>query len=115
MSRTVRERLQDARAFADAGETHALGLDRAVFADVVEVKQAVYFCLIGLSEALKFVPTAVLDAEPTIPWPSIIGMRNRLVHTYWRIDDDIVYDVVTLELSPLSKALGRLLAAHSGP
>lgn len=113
MSRTVLERLKDARAFADAGETHALGLDRAVFADVVEVKQAVYFCLIGLSEALKFVPAEVLDAEPTIP--SIIGMRNRLVHTYWRIDDDIVYDVVTLELSLLSKALGRLLACFPGP
>jgi uncharacterized protein with HEPN domain len=50
-----------------------------------------------------------LASEPTVPWESIVGMRNRLVHTYWRIDDDIVYDVATLELPALGVALERII------
>jgi uncharacterized protein with HEPN domain len=57
----------------------------------------------------KEVPADILAAETTTPWESIIGMRNRLVHTYWRIDDDIVYDVATIELPALGVALERLI------
>jgi uncharacterized protein with HEPN domain len=109
MSRSIVERLKDARSFAHNGEYRVLGLDRDVFSDVVEVKYTVYYCLIAIGEALKDVPIDVLASEPTIPWESIAGMRNRLVHTYWRIDDDIVYDVATLELPALDVALERII------
>jgi uncharacterized protein with HEPN domain len=36
-------------------------------------------------------------------------MRNRLVHTYWRIDDDIVYEVATIELPALGVTLERII------
>jgi uncharacterized protein YutE (UPF0331/DUF86 family) len=36
-------------------------------------------------------------------------MRNRLVHTYWRIDDDIVYEVAALELPAVGVALDRII------
>jgi uncharacterized protein with HEPN domain len=109
MSRSVVERLQDARSFAHDGEYRVLGLDRSTFADVAEVKYTVYYCLSGIGEALKGVPVEFLASEASIPWESIIGMRNRLVHTYWRIDDDIVYDVATIELPALGVALERLI------
>jgi uncharacterized protein with HEPN domain len=51
----------------------------------------------------------LLTTEATIPWESIIAMRNRLVHTYWRIDDDVVYDVATNELPALGVALERTI------
>jgi uncharacterized protein with HEPN domain len=109
MSRSTLERLQDARSFAHHGERRVLGLDSEIFRSVAEVKYTVYYCLIGIGEALKEVPQDLLAAEPTIPWESIIGMRNRLVHSYWRIDDEIVYDVAMLELPALGVALERLI------
>lgn len=42
-------------------------------------------------------------------YKSIIRMRNRLVHAYWRIDDDIVYQVATIELPALGVALERII------
>jgi uncharacterized protein with HEPN domain len=36
-------------------------------------------------------------------------MRNRFIHAYWRIDDDIVYDVASLELPALNAALQRMI------
>ena len=109
MSRSLIERLKDARLFAHDGEFRVLGLDCDIFGQVVEVKYTVYYCLIGIGEALKDVPVDVLASEPNIPWESIAGMRNRLVHTYWRIDNDIVYDVATLELPALGLALERII------
>ncbi len=38
---------------------------------------------------------------PMIPWSSIVGMRNRLVHAYFEIDRDILWTTVTLALPPL--------------
>jgi uncharacterized protein with HEPN domain len=109
MSRSVAERLRDARSFAHHGEIRVLGLDQDVFLHVVEVKFTIYYCLIGIGEALKEVPADVLASEPNISWESIIGMRNRLVHAYWRIDDGIVYDVATVELPALGVALEKLI------
>jgi uncharacterized protein with HEPN domain len=109
MSRSVVERLRDARSFAHNGEYRVLGLDRSTFSDVAEVKYTVYYCLIGIGEALKEVPKDLLASEASIPWESIIGMRNRLVHTYWRIDDDIVYEVATIELPALGVTFERII------
>jgi uncharacterized protein with HEPN domain len=98
MSRSIIERLRDARSFAQQAEYRVLGL-------VIEVKYAVYYCLIGIGEALKEVPAEVLAPEASMPWESIIGMRNRLVHAYWRIDDDIVFSVAAMELPALGIVL----------
>ena len=109
MSRSTIERLRDARDFAHRGDFRVAGLDRDIFGSVDEVKYTVYYCLIGIGEALKEVPADLLASEPNIPWESIIGMRNRLIHAYWRIDDSIVHDVATLELPALTEALERII------
>jgi uncharacterized protein with HEPN domain len=109
MSRSIAERLRDARSFAQQAEYRVLGLDRDTFTDVVEVKYTVYYCLIGIGEALKEVPAEVLAPEAGMPWESIIGMRNRLVHAYWRIDDEIVFSVATMELPALGMVLDGMI------
>jgi len=109
MSRSLIERLRDARSFARDAENRVLGLGRDTFADVVEVKYTVYYCLIGIGEALKQVPAELLASESSMAWESIIGMRNRLVHAYWRVDDDIVFSVATIELPALGMALERMI------
>jgi uncharacterized protein with HEPN domain len=109
MSRSTVERLRDARDFAHRGEFRVLGLECDTFRQVDEVKYTVYYCLIAIGEALKEVPQDVLASDPNMQWTSIIGMRNRLIHTYWRIDDEIVYEVATLELPALTQALERMI------
>ncbi len=109
MRRSTVERLQDAQSFAHEGESRVLGLDRDIFGQIAEVRFTVYYCLTGVGEALNEVSKDVLASGASIPWSSIIGMRNRLVHAYWRIDDDIVYQVATIELPALGVALERII------
>ncbi len=45
------------------------------------------------------------DTNPQIPWKAIIGMRHKVVHDYFDVDDEIVWDTVKEELEPLVKQL----------
>ena len=46
-----------------------------------------------------------------IPWHQIIGMRNVLVHGYFAIDVDIVWQSVVHDVPALKPAIERLLAS----
>ena len=48
-------------------------------------------------------------AHPDIPWPKIIAMRNRLIHAYFDVDLDRVWDTVVDDLPPLIAALEPLV------
>lgn len=54
--------------------------------------------------------SAAKQAELTgIEWAKIRGMRNRMVHAYFAVDLDVVWDTVTLSLPLLIEALGEVL------
>ena len=46
---------------------------------------------------------------PSIPWPQIIGMRNRLIHGYASVDLDVLWDTIEVDLPPLIAALKKIL------
>lgn len=54
-----------------------------------------------IGEAAAKVTRETSDHLPTIPWSDIIGMRHRLVHTYFDIDTEVVWKTVTHNLPPL--------------
>jgi uncharacterized protein with HEPN domain len=49
--------------------------------------------------------------EP-IPWDQVIEMKQQVVHTYWDIDRDWIWEKMEKDLPALSKALESLLAAE---
>lgn len=44
-----------------------------------------------VGEAVKKVPTAVRQRNPQVPWKDMAGMRDRLIHGYFGIDNEIVW------------------------
>ena len=51
---------------------------------------------------------------PHVPWHDVVGMRNRLVHDYNRVDVAKVWQVVTDDLEELISAIMRLLPPEPG-
>jgi uncharacterized protein with HEPN domain len=47
---------------------------------------------------------------PDVPWPSIVGMRHRLVHAYFDVNRDILWKTVVEAVPPLATRLQALLA-----
>jgi uncharacterized protein with HEPN domain len=45
-----------------------------------------------------------------VPWKQIIGMRNILVHEYFRIDAETVWTAVELQLPSLENEARKILA-----
>jgi len=63
-----------------------------------------------IGEAASKVTEQSRQEYPEIAWPMIIGMRNRLIHAYYDIDIDRVWDTVTEDLPPLIEQLERFLS-----
>lgn len=64
-----------------------------------------------IGEAANQVSPKGQDECPDIPWREIVTMRNRLVHAYFDINLDIVWNTVIEELPPLAAALSRILSS----
>lgn len=54
-----------------------------------------------IGEAASKLSAAGRTELPAVPWSSIVGMRNRLVHAYFDVDLDILWNTVTQALPPL--------------
>jgi len=61
-----------------------------------------------VGEAAGKVSAESQKAYPKIPWPQIVGMRNRLIHAYFDIDLDEIWRTVQEDLPPLIAELERL-------
>ena len=56
-----------------------------------------------IGEAVKLIPQEIRDKNPQVPWKAIAGMRDMLVHEYWGIDINVVWETVQESL-PILKA-----------
>jgi uncharacterized protein with HEPN domain len=54
-----------------------------------------------VGEAASRVPNDECAKYPEIPWPEIVGLRNRLIHGYDAVDLDILWQIIVHDLPPL--------------
>lgn len=104
--REILESIQKIRTFTSGG--------RAAFLESELIQNAVIRNIEIIGEAAKNVPEALRGKEPSIPWRNIAAMRNHLIHRYFRVDLEQVWQVVAHDLDALDAAVNRLLSGLSG-
>lgn len=104
MTRRDRQRLVDIEAAITAIRDHVSrgGLDDGLVFDAVRMR------LIEIGEAVKDLPSSLLDGEPELPWSEIAGMRDRLAHRYFDTSHAIVSATVERDLPDLEQVVQRL-------
>lgn len=63
-----------------------------------------------IGEAAGTVSDETKRSYADLPWGSMIGMRHRLIHAYFDVDLDRVWDTITEDLPPLIARLREILA-----
>ena len=106
--RIVEERFLDMMEAIQRIEKYA-GRGRQAFVADELIQTYIVHNLQILGEEAAKIPSDQQREYPELPWPKMIGMRNVLVHNYFNIDLDIVWQVVESELPILKESLNRIL------
>lgn len=109
MSRDYLLYLEDMRTAIDRITRYTQGLTLDSFAaDEIRV-DAVIHNLYLLGEATKHLPDEIRAQAPNIPWRQIAGLRDVIAHAYFNVNLNIIWDVITNELTPLRSAVQTLI------
>lgn len=75
--------------------------DRAHLDQDMMFRRALIHSIQEIGEAASRVSEPSRSRIPRLPWTKIVGMRHRMVHTYWSINADMVWEVAVRDLPEL--------------
>ncbi|MFZ4629506.1 MAG: DUF86 domain-containing protein [Blastocatellia bacterium] len=104
-NRSDADLLNDIREAIDRIQSYIGAGNYADFLGDIKTQDAVIRNIEILGEAAKLVSEEVRATYPSIPWRSMAGMRNRLVHDYFGVNLDIVWQVSVIELPKIALIL----------
>ena len=112
MSRSSIEYLRHILDEADYLRAESEGLSRDAFLSDETLKRAFARSLEIIGEASKKLPDELRRKYADVPWRSMAGMRDRLIHGYFGVDYELVWDVVDGKIPALREAIRRILEAE---
>jgi uncharacterized protein with HEPN domain len=65
-----------------------------------------------VGEASKKLPEDFRKSYPSIPWESMAGLRNRITHEYFGIDEFVIWKTASEELAPLIQDIATAIEAE---
>ncbi|MBU2542153.1 DUF86 domain-containing protein [Patescibacteria group bacterium] len=86
-------------------EKYIQGKTKKDFLDSELLQDAFIRRLEIIGEAVRYIPDDVRLKYPQIPWQKVSDMRNKLIHKYFIIDMELVWEVVKKELPKLKTQL----------
>ena len=87
----------------------ARGLSYDVFAADETLRRAFVRSLEIIGEAAKRVSEDFRTQHPTVEWRAMAGMRDRLIHDYFGVDFELVWDVVHRRIPELRTQIATIL------
>lgn len=91
---------------------YTTGLTYTDFANSMEKQDAVVRRLSVIGEAVKRLPEAFRRRHPDVPWRTIAGARDILVHEYFRVDVTLAWEMAQTDLPDLERQIRAIMAAE---
>ena len=98
--------VRDMLAACEKVMSYTDGMDQAAFVADERTYDATLRNLGIIGEAATRIPDSVREAHEEIPWRAMIGTRNRIIHGYLGIDDDVIWSLVRDDIPELIRLLG---------
>ena len=84
------------------------GMDYNDFIKDKKTEFAVIRALEIIGEATKNVPESIRTKYPKIPWKSMAGMRDKLIHAYFGVRFELIWNTASVLLPPLKKEFQQI-------
>lgn len=94
---------REAVAFVKGHKRADLDSDRKLNLSLVRLLEVI-------GEAARGISVEFRQEHPDLPWKSMIGMRDRLIHGYFDINLEVVWKTVTEDLPPLISQLEKIVS-----
>lgn len=100
--------LEDIRDAIGKIESYVEGMDIDSFSDDWKTIDAVVRNLSVIGEAVNNLSDETKSKNPEVSWHEIIGMRNKIVHEYFGVDQDVLWKTVQDDLPNLKETLSKI-------
>jgi len=112
VNRTIPLLLGELVEAAELVARYTAGLSFDEFAASTEKQDAVVRRLVVIGEAVKGLPEPFRARYPEVPWRSIAGTRDVLVHEYFRVDLALAWEMVQADLPQLVRNVRSIMATE---
>jgi uncharacterized protein with HEPN domain len=103
--------LQDIRDRIDKLVVYTEGMDFQAFKQDDKTVSACIREIEVIGEATKQIPKEITEAFDDLPWSLMAKMRDKLIHWYYEIDEEIVWKVATDKLPEIRQKIDAIIHA----
>lgn len=113
-NREYRDYIQDIIGSINEIECFTRGISFKEFTGDRKTFNAVIRSIEVIGEASKKIPKNLREKFPTIPWKKMSGMRDKMIHEYFGIDEEILWKAAKDEIPPLKPLIQNVLKTIEG-
>ena len=89
-------------------ESFTQGMTYEVFLNDKKTVRAVTRSLEIIGEAASHMPVEIRTKYSDLPWEKMTSMRNKVLHEYFGIDEEVIWQTITEDLQPLKEKIKDL-------